>query len=91
MDVDMTGVDSFFNYLVHSPTCVREHLESSPKREKTVSSKRVLPGFKFLLGKKYEKFDSLGSFISKMGIIIIPLDNGSCGDYWAVAVPVIGT
>lgn len=33
----MTGVDSFFNYLVHSPTFVREHLESIPKGEKRVS------------------------------------------------------
>lgn len=30
--------------------------------------------------------DSLSSFISNMGIIIIPLDDGSCGDYWAVIV-----
>lgn len=56
MYAGMTGVDSFFNYLVCSLMFVREHLESIPKEEKRVSSKKVLLGFKFLLGKKYDKF-----------------------------------
>lgn len=59
---------------------MRDHLESIPKGEKTVSQKKVLPGFKFLLGKNTTNSDSLGSLISKMGIIIIPLEGGSCGD-----------
>lgn len=77
MDVDITGVDLFFNYLVHSPHLGGTTSNLFQKGRGQCHRRKCWLGSNFFLARNTTNYDSLSSHISKMGNMIIPLEEGS--------------